>query len=209
MRTPVQDPYILRQAIGAHLGQVLTPDVAAGIMADAMATPDLSIDPAKFGSAEHVGLTICAERMRDVLDELHPLHQAHWLETDKHRHGLPLAPAYDLMLADERAGRLLQFTARDGAELVGNLRMYLGVSRHSGTKFATEDTLYLAPKARGGFTALALMRFAERALLSIGVREIRADSKLVNNAGALMRRMGYEPVATQYVKIFKESSHVC
>jgi len=156
------------------------------------------------------GLLFRAERMRDVLAELHPLHQAHWLETEKHRHGLPLAPDYDAMLADERAGRLVQFTARDERhELVGNLRMYLGVSRHSGTKFATEDTLYLAPKARGGFTALALMRFAERALLSIGVREIRADSKLVNNAGALMRRMGYEPVATQYVKIFKESSHVC
>jgi len=203
MRTPVQDPYILRQAIGAHLGQVLTPDVAAGILAEALAAPDLSIDPLQFGMLFKGGLLFRAERMRDVLAELHPLHQAHWLETEKHRHGLPLAPDYDAMLADERAGRLVQFTARDERhELVGNLRMYLGVSRHSGTKFATEDTLYLAPKARGGFTALALMRFAERALLSIGVREIRADSKLVNNAGALMRRMGYEPVATQYVKIF-------
>ena len=106
-----------------------------------------------------------------------------------------------------REARFVKFRhpARDetGA-LVGNLRMYVGTSRHTGTKFATEDTLYLAPKVRGGFAALALMRFAEKSLLSIGVREIRADSKLINNADVLMRRLGYEPVALQFVKVFKE-----
>jgi len=201
----VQDLATLRQALGRHLGAVLTPEVAASIEAEMVRTPDLSIDPAQFGSISKAGLTIKAERMRDILAELHPLHQAHWLETEKHRHGLPLAPDYNAMLADERAGRLLQFTARtEDGRLVGNLRMYLGTSRHSGTKFASEDTLYLAPEVRGGFAALAMMRFGEKALLSLGVREIRGDSKLVNNADVLMRRLGYSPVALLFVKIFKE-----
>lgn len=194
----------LRQAIGCRLGQVLTADVAAAIEVAAHEAPDRSIDPAQFGSTSRAGLAIQAERMRDILGELHPLHQAHWIETEKHRHGLALAPDYGAMLDDERAGRLIQFTVRDAGELVGNLRMYVGTSRHTGTKFATEDTLYLAPKVRGGFAALALMRFAEQSLLSIGVREIRADSKLINNADVLMRRLGYEPVALQFVKVFKE-----
>lgn len=201
----MQDIATLRQALGRHLGAMLTPEVAASIEAEAMQGPDLSIDPAQFGQLFKAGLLFQAERMRDILAELHPLHQAHWLETEKHRHGLPLAPDYDAVLADERAGRLIQFTARDAAyKLVGNLRMYLGTSRHSGTKFASEDTLYLAPEVRGGFAALTLMRFGEKALLSLGVREIRGDSKLINNADVLMRRLGYEPVSLQFVKIFKE-----
>lgn len=68
--------------------------------------------------------------------------------------------------------------------------------------------LYLAPEVRGGFAAVTLMRFAEGALLSIGVREIRADSKLVNRADVLMRRLGYEPVALKFVKVFKEHDSV-
>lgn len=196
----------LRQAIGRRLGSVLTPEVAAAIEADALQRHDLSYAPEQFGIITKGGLVYQAERLRDVLAELEPLHQAHWLETEKHRHGLPLAPDYEAMLADEMAGRLIQFTVRTEAqrELVGNLRVYVGTSRHSGTKFGQEDTLYLAPHVRGGFAALTLMRFAEQALLSIGVREIRADSKLVNNADVLMRRLGYQPVALQFVKIFKE-----
>ncbi len=202
----MQELATLRHAICRHLGEVLTPAVAAAIEVESAQTPDLSIDPAQFGSLIKAGLSFQAERLHMILDELHPLHQAHWAETEKHRHGLPLTPAYDALLADERAGGLIQFTVRTEAqrELVGNLRMYVGTSRHTGTKFGQEDTLYLSPSVRGGFAALTLMRFAERALLSLGVREIRADSKLINNADTLMRRMGYAPVSLQFVKIFKE-----
>ena len=202
----MEDHSQLRGVLAKHLGRLLTPEVAAAIEAEATARPDRSLDPEQFGVLVKDGLVFRAERLREIVGEMHCLHEAHWLETEKHRHGLKLNPDYDSMLADELGGRLIQFTVRTQAvhELVGNLRMYVGISRHSGTKFGHEDTLYLAPHIRGGFAALTLMRFAERALLSIGVREIRADSKLVNNADVLMRRMGYEPVALQFVKVFKE-----
>lgn len=196
-----------RRAVAAHLGRELTPEVAAAIEVACRASA-APIDLAAFGQHEHAGYVIRAERMADVLDELHPLHAAHWLETEKHRHGLPLAPDYLYMMDREVAGTMVQFTARHGRELVGNLRLYLGVSKHSGTKFAEEDTLFIAPAHRGGMLAVALLRFAERAVLSLGVREIRADSKLVNKADVLMRRMGYEAVATKFVKVFKEGQHV-
>ena len=205
-RMPVQEPTTLRQAICRHLGDVLTPTVGAAIEVEAAKFPDNSIDPTQFEPLVKAGLSFQAERMHMILGELHPLHQAHWMETEKHRHGLSLNPDYDALFADEKAGRLIQFTVRTEAQrdLVGNLRMYMGISRHTGTKFGQEDTLYLSPSARGGFAALTLMRFAERALLSLGVREIRADSKLINKADTLMRRMGYEPVSLQCVKIFKD-----
>lgn len=199
----------LRAALVAHFDQPITPEVAAAIEAAAMHAPDESHDPTKFGVMEHGGYVIQAERLADVLPELLPLHEAHWTETEKHRHGLRLDPDYDAMLADERAGRLLQFTARKDGAIAAHLRMYVGFSRHTRTHFGQEDTLYLAPEHRpGAFLMVKLMRFAEQALLAIGVREIRADSKLINGADVLMRRLGYTPVALQFFKLHEDHDHV-
>ncbi len=199
------DLHLLRLALSHFVGQQLTPELASRIEFIASGGEDLSPDPARFAPlvlGEHV---VQVERMADILDELHALHLEHWQETEKHRHGLPLSPDYPAMLTRERAGRLLQFTARslvDGA-LVGQCRMYLGTSLHTRTLFAQEDTLYLRPAHRGGFLAVHLLRYVERVLVDdIGVREIRADSKLVNNADVLMRRMRYRHVSNGFVKVF-------
>jgi GNAT superfamily N-acetyltransferase len=169
---------------------------------------DRAVDPASFvpREVETAGrlFVLAAESFRGIRGELEALHEAHWLETEKHRHGLALRPDYPALDFDERVGRLVQFTARCDGALVGHLRMYLGCSRHTSTRFAQEDTLYVIPECRGGMLGLALMRYAERCLLQMGVREIRADSKLVNHADVLMRRLGYTPVATQFVKVFPE-----
>lgn len=195
----------LRKTIGLYVGQVLTPEAAVAIESSAHHIDDTSIDPARFHPLEHQGYTFQVERFRDIMGELHLMHIEHWKETEGYRHGLQLQPDYLAMLDDERAGKLLQFTVRDGGEvLVGNLRMYIGQSRHTKTLTAREDTLFVVPSARTGLVGLTLMRYAERCLLKLGVRHIEADSKLVNKADVLMRRMGYEAVATKFAKTFGE-----
>lgn len=198
------NPTQLHRALAAHLGSELTPEIAAAVCAQASQTPDKSIDPDQFAPQIYSGYVIRVERFKDVLPELEPLHAEHWQETEKHRHGIAMNPDYEGMAERERAGRMLQFTVRKGGELVGNLRVYLKTSMHSQTMFAEEDTLYLRLAHRGGFLAVALLRYAEDALRAIGVREIRANSKLVNKADVLMRRLGYRAVAMQFVKVFKE-----
>lgn len=196
---------IFRNALAAKLGQVLTPEDAAELEHALFFQSDESHDPSKFGALERDGYTIQAERFRDIVDEMHQLHLEHWSETEKHRHGLTMNPDYAGFIARERAGNLIQFTMRTQAgELVGNLRMFISTSSHTQTRYASEDTLFIKPAHRGGFAVMALMRFAESSLLAIGVREIRVNSKLVNKADVLMRRMGYDPVALEFVKIFKE-----
>lgn len=196
--------HALRAALAAHFDQKITPEVAAAIEAAAFACPDESHDPTKFGALEHEGYTIQAERLADVLPELLPLHAAHWLETERARIGLTMNPDYDAMLADERSGRLLQFTARKDGCIAAHLRLYLCRSRHTQTLFSEEDALYVKPEHRGGFLVMRLLHFAERALLSLGISEIRANSKLVNRADVLMKRMKYTPVALQFVKFISE-----
>lgn len=198
----------LRKTIGRYLGATLTPEIAVEIELSANAETDASIEPNQFDVLWSGGFSFQAERLCDILDEMHLLHVMHWQETEKHRHGLPLNPDYLSMLADEHAGRMVQFTVRRDGALVGGLRMYVAVSRHSQTLKAIEDTLYIAPTARGGMTAITLMRYAESALLRLGVREIEADSKLVNKADVLMRRMKYTPVAIKFNKVFGENINV-
>lgn len=194
---------VFRQTLAAKLGRVLTPEDAAEIESAFFFEPDSSHDPSKFGRLSRGGYTIQAERFCDIVTEMHELHLQHWSETEKHRHGFAMNPDYSGFIARERAGNLIQFTMRtEGGELVGNLRMFMATSMHTQTRYASEDTLFIRPQHRGGFGVMALMRFAEQSLFALGVREIRVNSKLVNKADVLMRRMGYDPVALEFVKIF-------
>lgn len=196
---------VFRKTLAAKLGRVLTPEDAAEIEAAFFFEPDRSHDPCKFGRLVRDGYVIQAESFRDIVDEIHELHIEHWGETEKHRHGFAMNPDYAGFMARERAGNLIQFTMRaESGELVGNLRMFIATSMHTQTRYASEDTLFIKPAHRGGFGVMALMRFAEQSLQFIGVREIRVNSKLVNKADVLMRRMGYDPVALEFVKIFRE-----
>lgn len=203
----------LRSALAHFLGSQLTPEVAAAIEAVVLGIHE-PIDITQMAPMRCGEYTIKATRLRPVLAELHELHKHHWLETEKHRHGLPLNPDYGCMLQRDSDGSLLQFVVTHGGDIVGHLRMYVGTSLHSGTKFAEEDTLFILPEHRTGMLGIKLMRYAERCLLSVGVREIRADSKLINKADVLMRRMGYRPVSTKFIKVFageaekQEASHV-
>lgn len=192
----------LRQVLADHLGQVLTPELACACELAAGSAGD-PIDPASLGSIEHDGYLIAAEKMADILEELHPMHEMHWAETETYRHGFALNPDYVRYLAMERSGHLIQFTARKDGELVGNLRLFRSISLHTQTVLASEDTIFIRPDHRGSFLVMAMLRFAERAMFSLGAQEIRYSTKLANRADALLRRMGYEPFAIQMVKFFK------
>jgi hypothetical protein len=193
-------------ALAKHAGKELTREVALQIVADLC--PDRTLNPTQFGRQQCGSLTFQAELLRDIQGEMHALHQLHWLETEGHRHGLALDMDYEALLAEERAGACVQFTARQAGLLVGNFRLYLRVSRHTRTPFAKEDTWYLMPEARGGRNALRFLDFAGQALRSIGYREFRADNKHSSPAaGRLLLHRGFKPVATEYVLIDQEQHH--
>lgn len=216
MTTPV---HRFRMAMSRHLGKQMTPEMAASIEAEAFHEPDRTIDPARFAPAHYNGYTLQVEHFHEVLPQLIPLHEAHYLETERHRQAIPLNPRYDNMQQRFRCGRGLQFTIRKDGVLVGHLREWLFESDHTGTPVAEEDTLYIAPEHRGGFLPLKLIAYAERCVLQLfPAFEARTNSKLVNRADVLMKRAKYTPFAIQHVKFLrraeaaeqtKELPHVC
>lgn len=196
---------LLREALYRHRGSVLTDEAAAAILCASIDRADRAIDPGQFPPKQAGTLTLAVESFRDVLPELEPLHAAHFQETERHLAGFKLEPNYGYMAERERVGALLQFTARDAdGELVGNLRMYINRSLHTGELVATEDTFYLTPAVRRGRNAVNFLRYTEAMLCDVvGVAEIRANTKVVNGTHKLLAFMGYQHVANEFIKIIR------
>lgn len=189
-------------ALARHIGTTLTVEAAKQIAQDVMGASQ-PIDLSKFSPRQCGTLTFAVERFADILPELEVLHRMHWAETEKHRQGIPLNPDLEAAMEDERRGELLQFTVRHGGRLVGNLRVYIRTSRHTQTRFAVEDTIYLVPAHRSGRTAIRLLEFMEDCVRDLGVLELRASTKQVNRTDKLLEFMGWKPVATELVKFLK------
>lgn len=191
-----------------YKGQTLDAATIIAIVNEACAVPDLRVPIAHIAPAELRGFVFAVERYADCLEELKPLHAAHWQETEKYRHGLALNPDYDGFLRMEMAGSLLLFTIRRDGELVGQTTMKTYTSMHSQTKVANEDSLFLREDCRGNpFVMLSFIRYVIEALESVGVVEIRVSSKLVNKADKLMVRAGFKPFAVQLVKMVGAAKH--
>lgn len=192
-------------ALAKHAEQVLTQDVARAILDELF--PDLSYAPEQFGRMDYAKYSIQAERFADVLPELERLHAEQWAETERARINVALDPDYKHMAESERSGQLIQFTARDSAtwELVGNMRVYLYRDLHAKQLTGKEDTFFILPEHRGGFLAVRLWQFAEKSVVSVGVREVRFSSKLVNKADRMARYLKYTPVGTEFIKVFNEA----
>lgn len=189
-----------------HIGQPLTPDLAADIMVIASQIATLvpfdaieRIQPEQYGE-----FTFAVEKMEDIIDEIKPLHIAHWGETENHRHGIEFNPDYETFFRYERAGRAVVFTLRKDGILLGNFSLYLDQSMHTKTLLATEDTLFLMPDARKGRTAMRFIAYAERGLKQIGVKEIDVSVKLVNKASRFFQIIGYRHTANGLSKILED-----
>ncbi|ODT85353.1 MAG: hypothetical protein ABS69_00850 [Nitrosomonadales bacterium SCN 54-20] len=143
--------------------------------------------------------------MDDIMDEVKPLHAAHWLETEQSRHGLALSPDYKEFVRYELSGRYVLFTVRHEGRLVGNCAMYLAKSAHTATLIATEDTLFLLQEARKGRNAQRFIDYCEKALYQIGVREIEVSVKTTNRAARFFQMLGYGRVEIGLKKVLEET----
>lgn len=190
----------LSDILWRNQGQVLTPELIVGILQGAAYQPARFIDYTNIKPYKYGKYIFHVERYASALEELKPLHAAHWQETEKYRHELPLNPDYAGFIAQDRAGMLVLFTIRKDGELVGQSTMKIFSSMHSQTLVANEDSLFLRQDHRGGFMIMRFIRYMDMVLTALGVREVRVSSKTVNGADKLMIRAGFKPFAIQLVK---------
>lgn len=148
-------------------------------------------------------LTYQAENYDSVHAEAQPLAQAHWDESEAALHGAQQymldSARYTLL---ENLGMLLIVAARDaGGALAGYAAFTLCPCPHrEGVTLAALDALYLAPAWRKGFTALTLLRHAEKALTARGAGVVQYSSPASRPCDALYKRLGAAHTETLWHK---------
>lgn len=148
-------------------------------------------------------LSFRQETVAEVAGEASALAREHWREVEAPLHGqrdyVPDRARYDSL---ERLGMLSVTTARDReGRLAGYAVFTLAPCPHlEGEVVAALDGLYLAPAARRGFNALALLRSAEAALAARGAGMLQYSSPASRPCGALYRRLGATPTETVWHK---------
>jgi hypothetical protein len=196
----------LHAALHENMGMAITPEVAARLYAAAQFQPDLSIPTGQFDQVSSQGYEFSCERLDAVLDEIHPLHEAQWLETEKYRHALPLNPDYQRGVRMFLQGQIAQFMVRRNGVAVGHMRMYLNRCMHSQALIAHEDTLFILPEHRGLTVGLHFLAYVDAQVCKLNPAEIAFDAKRANRAHVLLERLNrthglnYQPVATKYVR---------
>jgi GNAT superfamily N-acetyltransferase len=194
----------LKEALERNVGNKLTPELAVGLLYAATEVPVSRIESTR-PAFEYVDYVIQHEYLEDVLEEIKPVHQAHWAETEGYRHGIALDPDYEYMINAERTGRFMLFTVRNNGQLVGNCMMYLTQSTHTRKWVAEEDTIFIDKDHRKGRVGIKLIQYVERVLADLSVTEIRVTVKTVNRVGDLLQALGYQHTANQLIKVLGEA----
>lgn len=162
--------------------------------------------PQYFGLPPMVAgqVTIGIERFSNMLDEIAPLHEAHYQETEAEYLDTPYEPNYRSYINMEQDSRFVCFTVRIGVQMVGYLQYYVFRDQHSQRMLqAREDAFYLHPLVRGKRIAPQVLTFAEDALRALGCRYIGMTSKAPVGApdiGPFLQSRSYRPIAVYYVK---------
>lgn len=138
-----------------------------------------------------------------VLEELYPLWEAHWQETEMYRSGRKMSPDLARYKQFSEQGFYQLYTARnDEGKMVGDAGMYRNLSMHEQRWSATEDTWYLLPEYRRGRNAIRFLKYVEDQMRAQGCEDVYMSTKMVNGAGRILEYAGYVPCATQYWKDF-------
>lgn len=158
-------------------------------------------DVTKFAGGEWGEARFAVEYLRDIVEEIKPLHLAHWQETEAYRHGQGLDMDYPRMIECEQYNNFMQFTVRRDGRLIGNCGIYVFRSMHTKKPEATEDTIFILSEERKGRLGIKFMEYVEKTLKLIGIEHLRVTVKRVNDVGRLLKLRGYEHVADELVKV--------
>lgn len=188
---------VLSVALAKSMGRVLTLEVARQIVDDAMAQKvDCSFSPAFWKAQEYRGYSMQCQRLRDEPDLMRH-RQAYRAEVFP---GEPWQPDMGRLLALQRSGASVIFVAYKDGNLVASLWLYPSTSVDTGRYTVSDDLFYIEPEHRGGFLAVRLWQYAEKAMFKMGAREATFHSRMDNGAERLAQFMGYRPTATRVHK---------
>lgn len=146
-------------------------------------------------------ITYQIEDLNDMLEELKPLLEEHYLEIAMYKDQIKLNPDYDTYAKLQEQGVLKIFTARDSDKLVGYSIYFLKTNLHySDHLYAINDIVYVDKEYRGRVLAFDMLAFAEDQLADQGVSVITMHMKTFAAFETLMECLSYDRAEIIYTK---------
>ena len=151
-------------------------------------------------------LTYQREHFASLILELLPLFHQHWLELGSDHEKIPLAPAYNRYLDDDRNDRLLIVTVRDGKKLVGYFFGFAYFPYHyETTKYGMSDMFFIYKEYMQDMAAgprlKKLFVTAENLMRDNGVKRLYISFKAKHPLAPILRRLGYRPCDEVHCKL--------
>lgn len=154
------------------------------------------------------GAVFGIEKLGDMLSQIIPLYEKHYVETETKYLKVPMNPRYDTWIELEALAQFVLFTVRVDGELVGYLQYYVYLDTHSrSNRVAREDAYFLREDHRGSGLAAELLAYAEDILVKLGCEYVGMSSKGPIGGPDLdgfLKRRGYRHVANFYMKPLAE-----
>jgi len=136
-------------------------------------------------------ISIQQELLYELISDAEKLFADHHQETIGNE--LEFTPDWNYYAANEQAGTLRIYTARDGGELIGYAVFFVMPHRkHSKSVFAVSDAIYLRPDKRGLINFNLLSSFAENQLKAEGVFKIMVTFPVKKDTSPIWYRRGYK-----------------
>ncbi len=136
-------------------------------------------------------------------DEMRPLLQQHWEEVAGHRDKIKLDPDFDRYKELASMNALCCTTIRSGGELVGYFICFVCPHIHyKDHPMAYNDAIFILPEHRKGLApVLNMIQCAEKELRERGVTKIVINTKVSNDFGPVLRRIGFSMFERVYEKL--------
>lgn len=146
---------------------------------------------------------IAHECMANVKEDIKPLLDKHWAETEPNQDTIPLDPDWNEYALLDQMGILRIFTARKDGALIGYCVVMMSKSiHHKDHLFASTDVIYVKPEFRKSTTGAELIKFAEAHCKENGASLMTLNMKVDFPFDGLMQRMGFNLLERVYHKCF-------
>ena len=146
-----------------------------------------------------IPITFQREKCTDeFIRECSPLWAKHQDEFRSYE-GMELGPDISIFKAGEAGGILRIFSVRKRGFLVGYNVFIVAMDPHfKGDKIANQDLIFIERDERKGMLGYRFMKWCDQQLKDEGVKFIFQRLNVQRNHGAILLRMGYEPIDMVY-----------
>ena len=141
------------------------------------------------------------EFLADVKQDIQDLLVLNYTEVELDQDIIKLNPDWDAYQQAENNNILKGFTARKKGKLIGYfVAMVVKHIHYKDRIFAGNDVLFIHPDHRKGFSAMKLIKFAEKCLKEDGVSVLTINTKCNKPFDVLLNRMMYKQIENVYRK---------